>query len=70
MKNSTHQKNSIDHLMSDENALKPYPTQTTTGDPADVRQLLACVYPELTRLQRLDIHATNKAIRRDRRRHR
>jgi hypothetical protein len=70
MKYSRHQKDVIPQIVTNETSSKPYPPQTTTGDSLNVRQLLACIYPELTRIQRLDIHDTNKAFRRDRRRHR
>jgi hypothetical protein len=68
MKNSRHQKINIQHPVTDEIALKPYPEQTSAGDPVGLRELLACVYPELMRLQRIDIHSANKVLRRDRRR--
>jgi hypothetical protein len=70
MKNPRHQKDEILQPINNEAALKPYPKQATAREIDNIRGLLACIYPELTRVQRLDIHTTNKALRRDRRRHR
>lgn len=70
MKNSRHQKINIQKPVIDEIALKPYPEQTSAGDPVSLHHLMACVYPELMRLQRIEIHSANKVLRRDRRRQR
>jgi hypothetical protein len=73
MKDARHPKSKIPHQAKpsiNKAILPPFRGQTEAGAPVQVRQFLACIYPELARVQQIDISTISDASRRDLRKHR